>query len=345
MQDLRSSYSTPNCINLFIVNGTVWGGAARGQFLDDNWFVKKWTLCHEMGHIFGLLHVFAANNGVCEKASRNPNDGPLLFNAFTAGDMILDTHAWGNTIDNNFINCNYIGGAIDCDNTAILPVVLPTENNYFIDGPPMYNFLAIEPHQYTCEPKFTPGQGRKKRENITGILAASYAAQMTSVESLYEPFEVIGFGGNRIISVHDNGDGSGYVCRDLKIKHRFQKGFDYVFPDNDGVTDLINWNPDQVPENSNHYFNYTVIINQIDPANALTILLDTRGQHCEFEEFVSGQEIITDFIGSYVFTVEEWDSLKVQDPNLYDYLQKNKYHIIKKITDKGTVYQVTIYKQ
>jgi len=343
MNDLRSMYSTQNCINLFIVNGTVNGAVARTQFLDDNWFIRKWTLCHELGHFFGLQHVFASYNGVCENAPRFSDE--IGFNANTAGDGIVDTHAWGNTLENNFIDCNYVGGAVDCDNRAIMPVILTTENNFYIDGPPRNNFLAIEPYYTNCQPIFTPGQGRRMRSAITGYWAASFAALMTSVESLYEPFEVIGFGGNRIISVHDNGDGSGFVCRDLKIKHRFQKGFDYVFPDNDGVTDLINWNPDQVPENSNHYFNYTVIINQIDPANAMTILLDTRGQHCEFEEFVSGQDVITDYLGSYVFTVEEWDSLKVQDPNLYDYLQKNKYHIIKKVTDKGTIYQVTIYKQ
>lgn len=343
LNNLGSIYSIPNSINLFIVNGTVSGAAARGQYFDDNWFVRKWTLCHEMGHIFGLQHVWFENNGICENAQRLP--GEPDFNADSAGDKIRDTHAWGNTNDIHFQNCDYIGGAIDCAGSPINPTVLPYQNNYFISGPPIYNYLNTDSTDYTCEPIFTPGQGRKMRENITGTWAASFTAQMTSVESLYEPFESISFGGNTVISIEDFGDGSAFVCRNLKVRNRFQKGFDYVFPDNDGVQDLINFNTDQLPENVNQHFNYRVIINQVDPTVSQTLLFDTRGQHCDFEEFVSGTDLVTDFLGSYIFTIEEWDKLKLSDPRLYDYLQNNKYHIIKKETEKGAIYQVTIYKQ
>jgi hypothetical protein len=343
LQALQNNYSTPNCINLFIVNGNVYNAVARGYVFDDNWFVRKWTLCHEMGHNFGLQHVYAVTNGVCENATRDQFS--TYFNADTAGDKIIDTHAWGNTNDIHFQNCDYIGGAIDCLGFPIIPTVLTNQNNYLITGPPVYNYLNAESLDYTCEPIFTPGQGRKMRENITGYWAASYTAQMTSVESLYEPFESISFGGSTVISIEDFGDGSAFVCRNLKVRNRFQKGFDYVFPDNDGVQDLINFNPDQLPENVNQHFNYRIIINQVDPTVSQTLLLDTRGQYCDFEEFVSGKDIITDFLGSYIFTIEEWDKLKLSDPRLYDYLQNNKYHIIKKETEKGAVYQVTIYKQ
>lgn len=39
------------------------------------------------------------------------------------------------------------------------------------------------------------------------------------------------------------------------------------------------------------------------------------------------------------------NKLKVNDPNLYDYLQSHKYHIIKKVTETGVLYEVVVYKQ
>ena len=182
------------------------------------------------------------------------------------------------------------------------------------------------------------------REAIVGYWSASYNAQMNTIESLYQPFEAITFAGNTVISIEDLEDGTANVCRNLKVKHRFQKGFDYVFPDNDGNPDLNVFGVNDLPENINHDLNYDVIINQIDPNTEGTVLLCTRGQFCEIEPFISGIDIKTDFLGSYNFTVEEWDRLKVSDPNLYQYLESNKYHIIKKETDKGVIYQVTIYK-
>lgn len=340
MTQLRTAYSISNAINIFIVNGTVFGAPARTNFFDDNWFIRSWTQCHEMGHNFGLVHVYAATNGICERATRdiqNPN-----FNATTAGDWVLDTHAFGNANDNNFTNCNYIGGAIDCHGAAIEPATLT--NGYFVAGPPYNNFLNAEDIYSTCLPSFTPGQGVRMRNAITGYWASSYNAQMNTIESLYQPFEEITFGGNTVISIEDLEDGNANVCRNLKVRHRFQKGFDYVFPDNDGNPDLNIFGVNDLPENINHDLNYNVIINQIDPNSEGTVLLCTRGQFCEIEPFISGIDIKTDFLGSYNFTVEEWDRLKVSDPDLYQYLESNKYHIIKKETDKGVIYQVTIYK-
>ena len=167
----------------------------------------------------------------------------------------------------------------------------------------------------------------------------------TTVQSLYEPFETSIVGGNAVISVEDNGNGTALVCRNRLEKHRFQKGFDYVFPQNDGDPDLIYASTDTLPVDVNHTFDYPIIINQVDPDYTGTVhVVCTRGVVCNNEQFVSGTDIITDFIGSYNFTIEQWDSLKISDPKLYDYLESNKYHIIKKETKTGVIYQVIIYK-
>lgn len=340
LNQLRTNYSTPDAINIFILNGAAWGAPSRSGFLDDDWFIRPWTQVHEMGHNFGLSHVYAANNGICEHATRVP--GPN-FNATTAGDWILDTLPVGNA-DNTYFNsnCDYTGGAIGCYNEPIQATTLT--NGYFISGPPFYNFLNAEEVNSACSPIFTPGQGVKMRENIVGFWAAQYNAHRNTVESLYQPFEEMAFGGNTVISVDDLGDGTAEVCRNLKVRHRFQKGFTYVFPDNDGNPDLINFGVDDIPENVNHDFNYNLIINQIDPVTEGEVLICSRGQFCITEPFVSGDDLVTDFLGSYNFSMQHWDHLQVADPNLYNQLERNKYHIIKKYTESGYVFEVTLYR-
>ena len=166
---------------------------------------------------------------------------------------------------------------------------------------------------------------------------------MNTIESLYAPFETITAGGNTIISTDDLGTGYANVCRNIVVTQRFQPGFSYVFPDNDGIIDPLTATVHDTPIIRNHDFNYGVIISQVD-AIERDVLLCTRGEICQEEKFISGKDIITPIIGSYNFTVEEWDELKVSDPKLYDYLEHQKYHIIKKVTDKGTIIQIVIYK-
>lgn len=346
LANMRSNHSIPDAFNIFIVNAVTGASAVAGYYFpyssfDDAAFVTPWILCHEMGHSFGLLHTFFEGSGGCEHAARfyDPFASPALqFNADTKGDQIVDTHAFGNMSSVHFNNCNYIGGTIDCEGTQILPA---TVNGYFIAGPPRNNFMS-SPDDDNCVRYFTPGQGVRMR-NALIIVPERYDPTRNTIESLYKPFEELYVGGSTIISTEDLGNGNVIVCRNIQARHRFQPGFTYSFPDNDGVIDPMTATVNDTPLIINHDFNYGVIINQVDTLQR-DVLLCTRGEICEEENFVSGEDMITSFIGSYNFTIEQWDQLKVADPNLYDYLESNKYHIIKKITDKGTIVQVTVYK-
>ena len=60
-----------------------------------------------------------------------------------------------------------------------------------------------------------------------------YVRLKTTVESLYEPFEISNVAGNVIVRVEDNPENpeTAIVFRNRLVQHRFQQGFNYIFPD------------------------------------------------------------------------------------------------------------------
>ena len=108
---------------------------------------------------------------------------------------------------------------------------LPTFNTTTPTLPDFSNYTAIHevghylglnhPHQHDFMRTFIVD------ESNGGFLTN----QLNTVASLYQPFEAIYVGGETIISVTDNtaGDGLATVCRNSLKRHRFQKGFDYIF--------------------------------------------------------------------------------------------------------------------
>ena len=336
---IRNQYSLPSMFNIFVVNGSVYNAYARGDFFDDEAFIDTWVKVHEMGHLFSLVHpnFYQGDCNIWEHAPRDVNAPD--FNADVAGDQVVDTHI---EVSSSYIdsNCDYIGGGVDCLGNSVL---IETVNGYTIK-PGYDNFMYVT-GTTACTPKFTPGQIRRMREAITGYWATYYQEKMTTIESLYQPFETTYIGGSHIVSTEDLGNGYAKVCRNRLEKHRFQKGFDCVFPNNDGNPDLIATAPDDIPVDINHTSDYPMIINQIDPLNpAYVNVVCTKGVVCDEEEFIAGIDFIADNLGGYLFTIEEWDNLKVKDPQLYENLQSGKYHIIKKETKSGIVIEVTLFK-
>lgn len=370
---LQNNYQVNNSINIFVVhnfyqinNGieTVLPGFASLAMFNPNVgnnmpnifipqaFFTTGVLVHEMGHLFGAEHTNKSGVGltpptsaVCEYVNRTFSPDLYIYNATSAGDGNADTYASPSEYEDADVDENgvYIGGQRDCSGFAF-----GTEGvlykTYLVPIKNFMNVNRIEDIQFQGE--FTYDQGVRFRSFIDNPSVNSpLPLYETTVESLYEPFETTNIGGDVIISIEDLGNGYANVCRNLLEKHRFQEGFDYTFPENDGYPDLINVNINHIPVDINHTFDYPIIINQIDPIHPGTVrVVCTRGVVCAEEEFVSGTDLITDFIGSYNFTIEQWDTLKVNDPNLYEYLEANKYHIIKKETKTGVIYQVVIYK-
>ena len=343
---VNSTYSVPDAINIYIINGSVIGACARVHVLDDDCFIEPWTICHEMGHKFLLAHPNYIGNTTCEHNERDYTEPG--FNADVTGDQVVDTHCYTPVQFYNS-NCDYIGGYADCQNTPIVAntthegtMIYPTFQNYMYS----YNSNILSGLGVTCPliPVFTTGQGTRMREAIIGFWASEYDTYRNTVQSLYQPFETINIPGSVIVSTQDLGNGTAKVCRNILEKHRFQKGFEYVFPDNltpDPLTAGVN----DLPEDINHTYNYRVIINQVNPlVEEVVEVICTRGVICNIETIVGGKDLITDFIGSYNFTIEEWDKLKVNDPNLYDQLEGGKYHVIRKETESGGVIEVTLYK-
>jgi len=136
------------------------------------------------------------------------------------------------------------------------------------------------------------------------------------------------------------GNGYAKVCRNRLELHRFQEGFTYVFPANNGSPDEVNPSIYSIPFNVNHTSSYPIVINEIDPNFTGTVpLVCTRGLVCADEEIIGATDLITDFLGSYNFALEQWDKLKASDPNFYNYLQSQKYHIIKKRQKQELLYK------
>lgn len=295
-----------------------------------------------MGHQFGLAHpnFFQPGCQNQEHSPRNPTDPN--FNANSYGDMVADTHI---EVSPSYIdsNCGYIGGGSDC---LGIPVVAETINGFLIE-PGYNNFMYATGSLSSCTtPILTPGQGVRMRNFIVGYYANYFQERMNTIKSLYEPFDRINIIGN-VKSITDNYNGTANVCRFYTQSFRFQKGFDYIFPEN-LTPDEVNYGTNDLPSIMNPPFNCPIVIQQLGMidgefpvGNAFTI---DKGFKCEDEPFVAGLDIVTSDLGSYIFTILEWDNLKASDPHFYQFLENNKYHIIKRETAKGVVLQIILYK-
>jgi hypothetical protein len=63
-----------------------------------------------------------------------------------------------------------------------------------------------------------------------------------------------------------------------------------------------------------------------------------------FEPYIKGDVKSLPNLGSPVIMYETLDQIKASDPNLFEQLQSQEYHIITKETESGFVNQKTIFK-
>lgn len=343
-QLFNSGFSNPDAINIFVINGSVMGADARVRIFNDDLFVDPWTQCHEMGHYFGLAHPDVSYPGFCEHATRDSSN--INFNADVAGDWVVDTHVYTNIAFYDG-NCSYMGGAVDCEGTAIVAepmangvMVYPTFQNFmYVTYSPTFSGLTCN-----LNPQFTAGQGALMRENILGYYAAEYNAARNTLESLYAPFTITDGGSNGGGPIYSKTYTPNFEFTGVNVWNcgpftmRFQPGFQQIF------SNLPNTQTVSATTQFNHpTFSY---IGVKIPSLSDTVIINHPAPVCfmSYEPFISGDVKSTYNLGSGVYTQEQLNEIKASDPKLFEELQSQKYHIITKQTESGFNDQKIIFK-
>lgn len=340
---------------------------------------KDFLVCHEMGHALGLHHVW--NNWdnpsttnqylLAEHVTREPlnPDGSVNtnYNADIAGDFVADTPVTRSELyafHYNENNCKLKN--LDSPTFPMRDIqgTLFDFENIKYDNFMSYIYKVNNPNcgsNYQlpgCSDRiFTPGQGvamRKFIQNVpyvytnfgdTGYTTTNFNFTLTYLESLYEPFFVGGGGSNsgypsvalkKTYSTNQTFTGANvWNCGPFTM--RFQPGFNYEFFNLPGT---LLQNEDMQPNiASSTYIGVKIpyisntIINSVAPSCFGT-----------YEPFTSGDIKSTLNMGSTYYTQEELDKIKASDPELYEKLQSQMYHIITKQTDSGYSDQKIIHK-
>lgn len=333
-------YYKPNTFNISLVENL--GPGVGGLAYIENTHVRctysgliyhfDGTLIHEIGHCLGLYHIFQnAGTEYCEHVTRNPLDPN--YNADIDGDAVADTPAQPNTSSWEFDeNCTYIFNPdrVDCEGTPYQNII-PA------------NFMGyVSNEEAECGFHFTEGQFQRMR-NFLGSTLPFFGQQVfNTVRSLYSPFETTTFTTN-IVSTSDNGNGTLKVCRNYHLgNYKFQPGFNYLFPENSG-TDPTSASVNDIPLVQLPPFNCPVTILQIS-STPVEVESICRGVLCVDEPFAYGIKYSTEVLGTMNITAEYLNEVQVKDPNLYDTLMSQYYHILKKYTSSGASIQEVIYK-
>ena len=351
----------PEALNIFVGNNgggdySVIGGIEcllpLSRFSNTNpVFHQQLTffLIHDVGHNLSLYHTFETGNHyapqynivyACERVTRDNTDP--LFNADFAGDEVVDTPAQPQYLNSwNFESgCgNYIfdPNSQNCFTEAYQNIIA---NNY------MGTNYAYTP---VCPFYFSSGQVVRMRKFIqhhTGIYGNTAPTVRNDVSSLYEPFNITGGGQtstaevalySKTITPNEVDTGINvWNCGPFTM--RFQPGLDCEF------SSL----PNTVTQTANDQFN------GVCNGDFIGVKIPVFGQQIikamapvcfgTFEPYTSGEVKSTTNLASLNYTIEELDKIKATDPELFEKLQAERYHIITKQTDSGYIDQKIIYK-
>jgi Pregnancy-associated plasma protein-A len=377
-----AQYKVENCINVYCINQLGYGGLAyvagdviylNTPMLTENNIINNTlenTIVHEMGHCLSLYHTYESGSHfiythplypktLCEHVTRNVFDLEYFYNADIAGDEVVDTPATPLANSEMFQpNCGsyiYDVSRHDCDTPPA-----PYEN--ILIG----NFMNYGFHE--CQQSFTAGQVKRMREfiiNSNYLYAGAETPQANSytniqdirntVESLYKPYSWGKLVLPEPISQTNNGDGTINVCRRYySADYKFQPGFTYTFLEtleaNANVlsTTTVDTFPVFIAQ---PVFNCPIQIAELVPgqtnlstniAQAETIC---RGIVCADETLLRGEDIKVKILGSLNYTIEQLDAVQVKDPELFDKLMSEYYHILRMYTSSGAKIETVIYKQ
>ena len=355
-----------NAMNLFIVEGIdistttnlpATAGVANRPGVDsvfsyDN--LLKSTLPHEIGHNFNLLHTHEGAvtyvGGVMTALSTGEHVSGN--NSATAGDLVTDTPAsypLNYLVTNvNTSNCSFVNPNSFADFVGATYVNVPIKN--FMSTNNLCRILGAS--YLPGNAVFTQGQANRMREQIdmyynnTSNTYGYYNAK-NEIESLYEPFAIVGVGGSttssntaysKTFTPNETNTGANvWNCPTYTL--RFQKGFNWVFSNSTiGTLDKA------VTDQYNYSLNNQLVNVQIPYLGSDTYQYGGIQCFSSFEPYIKGDVKSLSNLGSSIIMYETLDEIKASDPNLYEQLQSQEYHIITKETESGFIDQKTIYK-
>ena len=230
-------------------------------------------------------------------------------------------------------NCNYVSNNTTFyDNAYPIPVLYPS----VVPANVMQSAYEYY-HEPQCSNIFTAGQGRRMREIIVNSPAQYYGAMplgnaLTFVADLYQPYaKDLVIATNMPSRIYDHG-GSATVCRYFAYdNYKFQKGFDYLFPDAE-APDLLSATTDQLPLVVNPMFNYPVTILQLAAGqtnlatNTGYVLNTCKSLICNEEPYTTGTKSFQSQILSTDVTTEMLSAVEINDPNFYINLENQKLY-------------------
>lgn len=321
----------------------------------SNYFLTS-SLPHEIAHNFNLKHTHDGSvnyiNGVMTPLSTGERVSGI--NSSTSGDFVIDTpasHPLNYQVSNvNYTNCSYLNPNSFSDFTGAVYTNVPVKNFMSTNN----NCRQLGAGYLPGNAVFTNGQANLMREQIETFCNNSsniygYYNAKNTVESLYEPFATTGMSGSstsssstaysRTATVKTDGSGVDFLHTPVGITLRFQKGFGYEFSYyNSGVIYKA------VTDQYNFPYGSLFLGVKIPILDQTIYQVGGYQSFTTFEPFISGNVRSTTNIGMASYTQEQLDLIKVSDPNLYDQLQSQKYHIITKETESGYIDQKVIYK-
>ncbi len=353
----NNGYLDANSFNIYIPYAIGFGGASyynNTKLIIRPNGMQSGSLIHEVGHSFNLRHTFDNyNSSSCERVTRDANDP--LYNADTRGDLVIDTAAVpdfqreycyvnGSTDLNCTGNSTYMSyGYIDTSNCSHIPGSRNFYNEEFeVEEEDVQNYMAYTPEE--CKNQFTHGQVIRMREAIANDVSGRFEQATTTIASLYEPYKgTYYFAGPLSTDIPLFQPGFNY--RFVECSGNYPQPADYYdisFPSNN-ANFLLNINRDEQDFSSITHPNHSAIwIKHEDPA------FSPQARKC-YDNYnrapKSGRSMLfNDGVFNTNVTVQEMDSLQINNPQMIDNLEPGLYKI-EEDHDGGAKKETVILKE
>ncbi len=325
---------------------------------------KFYTLTHEVGHYFGLIHphqIWHYENGILLPGIGSTScdfiEEPLDNSQWdTLGDLVEDTNP--DRILTRYGLGYYTNCTINWSNYHNDACGNNIDQNLF--DPPMHNIMA---YYHYCRTGFSQGQKDRMRAYIANHLNGGFLTNhLNTVASLYEPYAYntpVAVGPPMYTDQSQLEVGAPYYWTDLKhFGYKFQKGFDYDFYHWDWSSDIVQQqlvfitNGFYIDPNFNNqiqvhelfapdFGNLGIKIMQLDT----NVIIPIQSSRTPIPgPTVQATTIISSDPNTNNTEIRELNIQESNDPNLIDNLESGKVHRIVKHLDNGENDVKNIYK-